>query len=69
VYALDGPMPRYVTEVAVGAWPRHLALDQDLLYVANERSHDVQVMRIDPGTGIPAPDSTLDVPSPTCVLL
>ena len=69
VFALDGELPRYVTEVPVGDWPRHLGLDGDLLYVANERSHQVMVLRIDPATGIPAIERTIEVPSPTMVLL
>jgi len=73
VFALDGAPgshapPRYVTEVKVGAWPRHIALDDDLLYVANERSHEVMVLRINPATGIPAHAQTIEVPSPTVVL-
>lgn len=69
VFALDGELPRYVTEVPVGDWPRHIGLEGDLLYVANERSHQVMVLRIDPATGIPAIERTIDVPSPTVVLL
>ncbi|HKD88168.1 MAG TPA: lactonase family protein [Streptosporangiaceae bacterium] len=69
VFALDAELPRYVTEVPVGDWPRHLGLDGDLLYVANERSHQVMVLRIDAATGVPAIERTIDVPSPTVVLL
>ena len=69
VFALDAALPRYVTEVPVGGWPRHIALDGDLLFVANERSHELMKMRIDPHTGIPALVQTIAVPSPTCVLL
>ncbi|HXB47678.1 MAG TPA: beta-propeller fold lactonase family protein [Streptosporangiaceae bacterium] len=69
VFALDGELPRYVTEVPVGDWPRHIGLDGDLLYVANERSHEVMVLRIDPATGIPALERSIEVPSPTVVLL
>lgn len=68
VFALDGTLPRYVTEVPAGGWPRHIALADDLLFVANERSHEVMKMRIDPDTGIPALVQTMAVPSPTCVL-
>jgi 6-phosphogluconolactonase (cycloisomerase 2 family) len=68
VFALDGDLPRYVTEVATGDWPRHIALDGGTLYVANERSHEVAVMTIDPVTGVPALDRTIEVPSPTVVL-
>jgi 6-phosphogluconolactonase len=68
VFALDDKLPRYVTEVPAGDWPRHIALDGDLLYVANERSHEVMTMRIDPQTGIPALERTVAVPSPSVVL-
>jgi len=69
VFALDGELPRYVTEVPVGDWPRHIGLDGDVLYVANERSHEVMVLRIDPATGVPALERSIEVPSPTVVLL
>ena len=68
VFALDGARPRYVTEVPAGEWPRHIAIDGDRLYVANERSHTVMVMQIDQETGIPALVQTIEVPSPTVVL-
>ena len=68
VFALDADLPRYVTEVRSGDWPRHIALDGDTLYVANERSHDVMAMTIDPDTGVPALARTIEVPSPTVVL-
>jgi 6-phosphogluconolactonase (cycloisomerase 2 family) len=68
VFELNGTLPRYVTEVQVGGWPRHIALDGDQLYVANERSHSVMIMTISPETGIPAPAGTINVPSPTVVL-
>jgi 6-phosphogluconolactonase (cycloisomerase 2 family) len=66
--AASEPLPRYVAEVAAGNWPRHIALDNDLLYVANERSHEVMTMRIDPVTGVPALAERVEVPSPTVVL-
>jgi 6-phosphogluconolactonase len=69
VFELEGHAPRYVTEVATGDWPRHIALEDGTLYVANERSHQVMRMRIDPETGIPAHEQTIEVPSPTFVLL
>ena len=68
VFALDGDLPRYLTEVPVGDWPRHVALDGNELFVANERSHEITVLRIDPATGVPAPVRTISVPSPTVVL-
>jgi 6-phosphogluconolactonase len=69
VFDLQNDAPHYVTEVATGDWPRHIALDDDTLYVANERSHQVMRMRIDPATGVPAHEQTIEVPSPTFVLL
>ncbi|HTZ93399.1 MAG TPA: beta-propeller fold lactonase family protein [Streptosporangiaceae bacterium] len=68
VFTLDGELPRYLSEVPVGEWPRHIGLDGDMLYVANERSHQVMALRIDPATGIPAIERTIAVPSPTVVL-
>jgi 6-phosphogluconolactonase (cycloisomerase 2 family) len=68
VFDLGYPLPRYVREVPTGEWPRHIALDGETLYVANERSHEVTRMEIDPATGIPSHRSTIKVPSPTLVL-
>ena len=68
VFDIQSGLPRYVTEVATGDWPRHIALDGDALYVANERSHEVTRMQIDRATGIPAHRQTIEVPSPTLVL-
>jgi 6-phosphogluconolactonase (cycloisomerase 2 family) len=68
VFDIRPEVPRYVTEVSTGDWPRHIALDGETLYVANERSHEVMRMEIDPATGIPAHRRTIEVPSPTLVL-
>jgi 6-phosphogluconolactonase len=68
VFALGDGLPEYRTEVATGDWPRHIALDRGTLYVANERSHEVMIMRIDPATGVPVLEQTIAVPSPTVVL-
>ena len=68
VFSLDEDLPHYVTEVATGDWPRHIALEGATLYVANERSNEVMTMRIDPATGIPALEQTIEIPSPTVVL-
>lgn len=70
VFALDRECPRFVGEVTGGGhWPRHLALIGDHLYVANQRSHSVVVLRVDPATGIPEiAGPALAVPSPACVL-
>ena len=68
VFDIRGDGPRYVTEVATGDWPRHIALADGMLYVANERSNQVMRMRIDPATGVPATEEIVEVPSPTLVL-
>lgn len=68
VFALDSGLPRYLTEVPVGSWPRHIYLEGDLLYVANERSQEVVTMRIDPQTGFPARVGAVGAASPTCIL-
>jgi 6-phosphogluconolactonase len=68
VFRLGEELPRYLAEVPAGTWPRHIALDRDLLYIASQLSHELITMRIDPQTGIPAPIQTTGVPSPTCVL-
>ncbi|MBO0835942.1 MAG: lactonase family protein [Actinobacteria bacterium] len=68
VFDISSGLPSYVTEVDTGEWPRHIALDGDTLYVANERSHEVTRMEIDPASGVPAHASTVSVPSPTLVL-
>jgi 6-phosphogluconolactonase (cycloisomerase 2 family) len=40
------------------------------MYVANQNSHTVTVLRIDPETGSPRPTGArIDVPSPACVLI
>jgi 6-phosphogluconolactonase len=59
-----------IAEVATGGhWPRHLALLGDHLYVANERSQNVTVFRIDPQTGIPGMQGEpVAEGTPTCVL-
>jgi 6-phosphogluconolactonase (cycloisomerase 2 family) len=69
VFDIGSELPRYLTEVPTGDWPRHISLDGQTLYVANERSHEVTRMQIDPATGIPAHRRTIKVPSPTLVLV
>jgi 6-phosphogluconolactonase (cycloisomerase 2 family) len=40
------------------------------MYVANQRSDRVTVLRLDPDTGVPGPTGTgIDIPSPACVLI
>ncbi|MEV6345128.1 lactonase family protein [Actinoplanes sp. NPDC051851] len=69
-FAWDGETATVVAEVPTnGSWPRHMTLLGDHLYVANQRSHNVTVFRIDPDTGIPASQGEPSgEPSPTCLL-
>jgi 6-phosphogluconolactonase (cycloisomerase 2 family) len=69
-FAWDGEKAELIAEVPTGgAWPRHLALLGDHLYVANERSHSVTTFRIEPDTGVPRPQGEpTGEPSPTCLL-
>jgi 6-phosphogluconolactonase (cycloisomerase 2 family) len=66
----EGASATLIAEVpAGGAWPRHLVLLGDHLYVANERSHTVTTFRIDPDTGIPrSQGEPTGEPSPTALL-
>lgn len=53
-----------------GRWPRHFRLADGRLYVANQYSNQVSVLRVDRETGIPqATGAQIAVPSPACVLV
>lgn len=69
VFAIDGGRLTYVAEVrSGGSWPRHFALAGDRVYVANERSNEIAVLRL--VDGIPeATGQSLKIGSPTCVLI
>jgi 6-phosphogluconolactonase (cycloisomerase 2 family) len=66
----ENGVPRAVDEVSVdGVWPRHFAIVDDLMLVANERSDNVTGFRLDPDTGRPRPLGVLaETGTPTCVL-
>lgn len=70
VFAVAGELPELVAEVDTGGeWPRHFALAGEHLYVADERADMIRVLRVDVGTGVPAPvGEPVAVTSPTCVL-
>ncbi|MEO6502294.1 MAG: lactonase family protein [Jatrophihabitantaceae bacterium] len=52
-----------------GRSPRHLALSGDRLYIANQLSHTLAGVAVARDTGLPAgPVSSLELPSPSCVL-
>ena len=70
VFDTAGGRPARVGEVSTGGtWPRHFAIVDRFLYVANERSHTVVTFALDPATGVPVPTGdVLSTPSPTCIL-
>jgi len=71
VFAIEGDALRPVDEVpSAGAWPRHFVLAGPWLYVANQRSHTVTMLRRDPsgGAALRPTGVRVTVPSPTCVL-
>ncbi|WP_406099153.1 lactonase family protein [Streptomyces sp. NBC_01013] len=73
VLALDGTGEQVslVTTVSCGGhWPRDLALDPAgrRLYAANERSGNVSWFAVDPETGVPAPEGSLEAPAASCVI-
>lgn len=69
-FAWDAGSAVKVAEVPTGGnWPRHMALLGDHLYVTNQLSHSVTTFRIDPDSGIPAPQGEPTAQaSPTCLL-
>jgi 6-phosphogluconolactonase (cycloisomerase 2 family) len=66
----DAGLLRAVDEVpAEGVWPRHFAIVDGLMLVANERSDSLTGFRLDPDTGRPRPLGVLaEIGIPTCVL-
>ncbi len=60
---------RPFSEISVhGRWPRHFALIDGWLYVANEDSHAISLFRVDPQTGTPHLVHDVEVASPTCIV-
>jgi 6-phosphogluconolactonase (cycloisomerase 2 family) len=52
-----------------GTWPRHFTVVGPWMFVANERSDTVAVLRLDPRNGVPRPTPyRIGVPRPACVL-
>ncbi|TWF91804.1 6-phosphogluconolactonase (cycloisomerase 2 family) [Streptomyces brevispora] len=73
VLTLDatGEKASLVTTVSCGGhWPRDLALDPTgrRLYAANERSGNVAWFTVDPETGIPSQEGSLEAPAASCVI-
>jgi len=60
---------RAVDEVPTGgAWPRHFALAGARMYVANQRSDSVTVLRVDDGAPRPT-GALIEAANPSCVLV
>jgi len=69
----DGAEPsrlRLVGQVPCGgAWPRHFAIADGLLYCANQGSDTVSVLPLDEATGLPgAPVDLFTTGSPACIV-
>lgn len=72
VAASDGRLTRVARVATGGSSPRHFSIDQtgQFLFVGNQGSGNVVVMKIDAATGVPAPIGTpTAVPSPAFVAL
>ena len=52
-----------------GSWPRHFAIVEDVMLVANQKSDSVVSFALDPATGLPRPTGdVVTLSTPTCVL-
>jgi 6-phosphogluconolactonase (cycloisomerase 2 family) len=71
VFAVTDEALEPVGEVPTGGeFPRHFTLAGDRIYVANQHSHDITVLRLDPHTGLPVlTGDRAEVHSPTCLLV
>ncbi|WP_030321931.1 lactonase family protein [Streptomyces sp. NRRL B-3229] len=68
-FAVEGDELRLVGTVFCGGdWPRALAESGGYLYVANERSGEVTWFAVDPDTGLPRYEGSIDVPAASCVV-
>lgn len=68
-FAVDGPNLTPLADVHTGGrWPRHFAIAGDFLYVADQESDGIVVLRIDRTTGVPAVTATITHPTPACIL-
>lgn len=69
VFTLDGDRPVHLADSPVGGvWPRHFAAVDGRVLVACERSDEVTVLELDPGSGRAAAVARLPVPAPACLL-
>ncbi|MFJ8783790.1 lactonase family protein [Streptomyces sp. NPDC102476] len=68
-FAVEGDDLRLVGTVSCGGrWPRALAESGGYLYVANERSGEVTWFAVDPATGLPRYEGSIEVPAASCVV-
>ncbi|NEB00825.1 lactonase family protein [Streptomyces sp. SID13726] len=68
-FAVEGDDLRLVgTVTCAGRWPRALAESGGFLYVANERSGEVTWFAVDPATGLPRYEGSIEVPAASCVV-
>lgn len=69
-FAVEGEDLRLVgTVTCAGHWPRAITEAGEVLYVANERSGDVSWFALDPDTGLPRYEGSIEVPAASCVVL
>ena len=66
----DGSLELIQNEDVRGDWPRNFVIDPtgSFLLVANQRSNDISVFKIDSETGKLSFKNKLDFPSPVCLL-
>jgi 6-phosphogluconolactonase len=69
-FAVEGEELRLIgTVTCAGHWPRALTEAGGFLYVANERSGDVSWFAVDPDTGLPRYEGSIEVPAASCVVI
>ncbi|KAB1145236.1 lactonase family protein [Streptomyces luteolifulvus] len=68
-FAVEGDGLRLLgTAPCGGHWPRAIADSGGFLYVANERSGNITWFAVDPDTGLPRYEGSMDVPAVSCVV-
>jgi 6-phosphogluconolactonase len=69
-FAVEGEGLRLLGTVPCGGhWPRALTEADGFLYVANERSGDVAWFAVDPATGLPRFEGSIEVTAASCVVI
>ncbi|WP_128430096.1 lactonase family protein [Streptomyces cyaneus] len=69
-FAVEGEELRLVGAVTcAGHWPRAITEAGGFLYVANERSGDVSWFAVDPATGLPRYEGSIEAPAASCVVI